>query len=112
MTHIEDMRKVKGVPYEVVGNQVTIYEPGKDPATIDLILGKSTYHIVHSYLFSKNQGGPRVKRIGNFTWEVEDDMLTVFRKDGEVLGTKELVTDAEVKYPRRQAIELVLNTLE
>lgn len=109
--HFDDMNKVKGVPYDVVDDKAIVYEEGKEPVVLDLVLGRSTYQIVYAHLFQKGRG-KKPRTIGNFTFEVEDDILTVFRKDGSVLDTKELITDSEVRYPRRYAINLVLETLE
>ena len=112
----ESMRKVKGVPYEIIGEAVHIYEEGKDVVTLPLVLGKSVYSVVFSHLNAKGTGRGRradgVKTLGNFRFTVEDDVLTVSRKDGSVLATKELIEDSEVRYPRTQAINLIINTLE
>lgn len=110
--HVDDMKKVKGVPYHIEGDKVTIFEEGKDPVTIDLVLGRSTYQVVHAHLFNKGRDGKKPRTIGNFTFQVEDDVLTVYHKNGDILGTKELVSDSEVRYPRKHAIDMVLETFE
>ena len=114
--NFEDMRKVKGTPYEIVGENVIVYEAEKEPVTLPLVLGKSVYSVVFSHLNAKGTGRGRrsdgIKTIGNFTYTVVDDLLTVNHKDGSVLGTKELVEDTEIRYPRTQAINLIVNTLE
>lgn len=112
----EDMRKVKGVPYEIVGETVIVYEEDKEPVTLPLVLGKSVYSVVFSHLNAKGTGrgrrGDGVKALGNFTFTVVEDTLTVFRNNGDILVSKELVTDSEIRYPRTVAINLILSTLE
>ena len=73
------MKKIKGIPYEIVGDVAIAYPEGKDSVTVPLEMGKSAYSALTSALFSK--GGTRAKggakSIGNFEWNVEDNILTV-----------------------------------
>lgn len=111
----EAMKKVKGIPYEIVGENVVIHKEDGD-VTLPLVLGKSAYATVFSFLNRK--GGSRgrasggVSKLGNFTFKVEEDTLTIFHKNGEVLGSKELVEDNEKRYPRTVATNMILSHFE
>ncbi len=107
-----EMKMCKGVPYELVGDKVVIHGAEGD-VTLPLEIGRSAYSVVFQHLKSKT-GRTRVKgvnRLGNFTYNVDGNIMTVSREDGSAVGTKEL-TEPEMKYPRNAAINILLTTLK
>lgn len=84
------LRKAQGMEYEVNGNKVTIYPADQDPITVELELGKSVYSTVQKVAKSLLKKEPKPREVGNFTFKVEDGVVTIYRKDGSVLTVKEL----------------------
>ena len=113
------LKKVKGVPYEIVGEEVVLHKPEGDVA-LPLVLGQSAYSVAFGYLTRKGPGqreksGSHV--VGNFMWSLgeagEDEKveLTITRKDGSIL-TSTMLTSTQARYPRTQALSLIAGTLE
>lgn len=112
MAKEKKLPSVKGVPYEIVGETVVVHKEDGDVA-LPLVLGKSAYSIVFSFLNKKGERKRNTNgshKLGNFGYAVEGNELTITRKDGSVLAKAEL-KDGE-RYPRTVAVNLILSTLE
>ncbi len=107
-----DVKFCKGVAYELVGDKVIIHGAEGD-VTLPLELGKSAYAVVFQHLKSKT-GRTRVKganRVGNFTYKIEGNVMSVLREDQSVVVSRE-ISEQEQKYPRNAAINMLLATLK
>ena len=111
----EKVKMVKGVPYEIVGDTVVLHKPDGD-VTLPLELGKSAYSVAFLHLNKKEGGRVRTSNgthsVGNFAFTVADEVLTVTRKSDDSVVASITMTEAQAKYPRTAAINLLLTTLE
>ena len=105
-------RKVKGVAYEVVDNDVWIYPEGEKPVALDLPAGRSAYALAYYYMTHvHNKKHKDKKKVGNFYYKVDkDDVIKVYRESGELIKEEKLVSENEKKYPRDKAVSIIINT--
>jgi len=110
------VRMVKDIPYDVKEGKVILHKP-EGNVELPLEWGQNAYSVVYAYLNRKGTGRERgsngTHMVGNFSYTVDESgVMTVNRKNGEVLGTPFTLTEAQLKYPRNAAITFILENIE
>lgn len=115
MADNKQKRMIKDIAYDVEEGKVILHMPEGD-VELPLAWGQNAYSVAYAYLNRKTTGTTRgsngVHQLGNFTYTVDETgLMTVFRKNGERLGIKQLDAD-QMKYPRTHAITFILGEVE
>lgn len=106
---------VQGIPYDVEEGKIILHHPEKGDIELPLEWGQNAYAVAYAYLNRKGRAkreSSGVHRLGNFTYQIDENgLMTVTRKNGEILGTKQL-DENQMKYPRTHAISFILSEVE
>jgi hypothetical protein len=102
--------KVKGFEYEVKGNKVILH---KDGEAIELALefGQSAYTVCYLHLTKKTTTVKGSHKVGNFTYTLEGNTISISNKANVVIITKKLL-DKDLTYIRTTVTNLLINHFE